>query len=244
MTAQDGHIYEKSAIEEFFKTKPGNIRVPSPMTQIPMGKTLLSAPKIKNHIESMVMKGYIQCPLADKWKKQHHTKKAVDVMLEKAQKKRRLSTIEMKSLGGWCQQGCSELGIKQDFEMALRMFETLHAMGDPEGTALLGNMFYRGLGTTPNAQKGLVYLGMARAKGSSLGAYYLAECFSHPRFGLPVDLSEACFCYKLSLRLMKREDTNSRGLSANEVATVRKRIAELMEQIPSTIPPPPPAALN
>ena len=82
----------------------------------------------------------------------------------------------MMSLGEWCVVGNPELGFEKDFKMALKMFETLHVSGDPEGTAHLGKMFYRGQGTTQNVQKGLVYMGIARGKSSSLGAYFLAEC--------------------------------------------------------------------
>ena len=204
------------------------------MTQLPMRKTLLPAPKMKNHIESMVMNGYIQGPLADKWKELFVTKTTVDAIMEKALKKQRLSPVQMKMLGEWCVKGSLELGIKKDFPMALQMFQTLHAMGDPEGSAFLGRMFYKGLGTTADVQKGLVYLGMARAQGSSLGAYYLAECFTHPKSGSPVDIAEALFCYKLSLRLLQRGENFRRGLTPQEVKKARKRIAELAPLVSST----------
>ena len=233
VTAEDGHVYEKTAIQSFFETKPGD-KIPSPMTQVQMGKTLLPAPKMKNHIESMVMNGYIQGPLADKWKELFVTKTTVDAIMEKALKKQRLSPVQMKMLGEWCVKGSLELGIKKDFPMALQMFQTLHAMGDPEGTAFLGRMFYKGLGTTADVQKGLVYLGMARAQGSSLGAYYLAECFARPKFGLPVDVAEALFCHKLSLRFIQRGENFRRGLTPQEVNKARKRIAELVPLASST----------
>ena len=124
----------------------------------------------------------------------------------------------------------------------IRQIETLHAAGDAEGTAHLGKMVYRGQGTTQNVQKGLVYLGIVRGKSSSLGAYFLAECFANPEAGLPVDVTEACFCYKLSLRLKQREGCTRRGLSADDVLTARQKIAELTKKIP--IAPAAAAALN
>ena len=236
VVAQDGRIYERSQIDQCFDSKPGAGKVPSPLTQKPMGRKYVSAPNIKNHIESMVMNGYIDGYLAEKWKEKFALKKRLGELMEKAEKKRPLSNVDMKSLGEWCLVGNSEVGFQKNFKMALQMFETLHLGGDPEGTAQLGRMFYNGQGCTPNPQKGLAYLGMARAKRSSLGTYYLAECFAYPKFGFPVDVAEACTCYKLSLRMKHREDgenKNCRGLTADDVLNARKHIADLMKEIPA-----------
>ena len=235
--AEDGRIYDKPAIKQYYQTKPGNVKVPSPMTQVLMGKKLLPAPNIKSHIESMVTNGYIEGQLADKWKENVSLKKKLGELMEKAGKKQPLSRVDMKLLAEWCVVGNAELGFERNFKMALELFETLHVSGDPEGSAHLGRMFYRGLGTSPKTQKGLVYLGIARGLGSSLGAFFLADCFANPEAGLPIDVAEACFFYKLSLRLKQREDNSCedktrRGLSPDDVLTARQKIAELMKEIP------------
>ena len=54
VTAEDGHIYERSAIEEWLKQQQK-----SPMTNQPMGAKLLPAFQIRSMIETMVRSGAI-----------------------------------------------------------------------------------------------------------------------------------------------------------------------------------------
>ena len=63
------------------------MKVASPLTQKPMGRKILFATNIKNHIESMVTKGYITGQLAEKWKEKSSIKKKLeDDLMEKAKK--------------------------------------------------------------------------------------------------------------------------------------------------------------
>ena len=75
VTAEDGRIYDEAAIEKYFKTKPDDDKVPSPVTGVLMGKKLLPSPIIKNHIESLITSGIIQGDLATKWNEKFKKKK-------------------------------------------------------------------------------------------------------------------------------------------------------------------------
>ena len=63
MTALDGHIYERAAIEEWIAKGNGK----SPKTNEPMGRKLLPAPHVKSMIERMVKSGALTGDKADAW---------------------------------------------------------------------------------------------------------------------------------------------------------------------------------
>ena len=68
VTAEDGRVYEKSALLEWFATKPED-EIKSPVTNEPMGKRLLPAVQVRNTIKGMVQSGAICGEKADAWKK-------------------------------------------------------------------------------------------------------------------------------------------------------------------------------
>ena len=64
VTAEDGNIYERSAIEEWLSRQQK-----SPMTNQPMGTKLLPAFQIRSMIETMVRSGGISGEMATSWQK-------------------------------------------------------------------------------------------------------------------------------------------------------------------------------
>ena len=75
----------------------------------------------------------------------------------------------------WCLDGNPDLYIKKNLGLAFQMFERLRAANDPDGTAYFGRMLCRGEGPEKNIQMGLVNLGVAAGKGSTIAAFYLAD---------------------------------------------------------------------
>ena len=65
VTACDGHIYERSAVEEWLNR--GNYR--SPRTNEQMGSTLRPAPHVKNVIEKLIMSGVLADGVVESWQK-------------------------------------------------------------------------------------------------------------------------------------------------------------------------------
>lgn len=63
VTAEDGNIYERSAIEEWLRKQQK-----SPLTNTPMGTRLLPALQVKAMIETMVKSGAIGGDKADSWR--------------------------------------------------------------------------------------------------------------------------------------------------------------------------------
>ena len=73
VTAEDGRVYERSAIEDWLE-QTGGAQVKSPVTNELMGKKLLTALQVRNNIKSMVESGAISGETADAWAR----KKAVE----------------------------------------------------------------------------------------------------------------------------------------------------------------------
>ena len=68
VTAEDGRVYERSAIEDWLKQTVG-AQVKSPVTNELMGRKLLTALQVRNNIKSMVESGGISGSMADAWTK-------------------------------------------------------------------------------------------------------------------------------------------------------------------------------
>ena len=66
VTAEDGHIYERGAIQSWFRAKDGDPT--SPITGARMGTRLLEAHQVRNTIEALVKSGAIDGELATAWK--------------------------------------------------------------------------------------------------------------------------------------------------------------------------------
>ena len=62
--AQDGRIYEKAAIEDWFAKKQGQ-PIKSPVTNEPMGRTLIASTQARNAIRNMVESGALSGAKAD-----------------------------------------------------------------------------------------------------------------------------------------------------------------------------------
>ena len=84
VTAEDGHVYERSAIEGWFATRPER-QVNSPMTNERMGKKLLPAVQVKNTIKGMVRTGVLKGAKADAWKKRLEEEATLAALRQRAE---------------------------------------------------------------------------------------------------------------------------------------------------------------
>ena len=67
MTAEDGHLYERSAIEEWIR-QPRHGPLKSPCTNEPMGPRLTTAVQARNAIEKLVECGVIGGDMEAAWR--------------------------------------------------------------------------------------------------------------------------------------------------------------------------------
>ena len=184
--AEDGKIYERKAILEWFSTKPPPIT--SPSTNARMGKRLLPAIQTKNTISTLIKSGAIEGDLADAWTKKLEQEKKVKELWVKADGG---DGEAMYRLGAWYEYG--ENGLTKNNAQARAWYERSAAARYPNGMAAFGECLLLGDGGPKNTSLGLVYTTDAAHLGSDVGAYLLGEAFLKGIHNLPKDPVQARF---------------------------------------------------
>ena len=185
VTAEDGRVYERSAIEEHFKGKTV-AQLKSPMTNERMGKRLFPAVQIKNMIETLIETSVITGDLAANWKKKEKQKKHMEDLLKMAESG---NGDDMYRVGVYYERGT--MGFQKDLKLAYSWYKRTHAAGNVKGTANLGKCYLLGSGVAKCHAKGIMFLGIAAAEGSNLAACFLGLALSQGKWGFPVDHKEA-----------------------------------------------------
>jgi hypothetical protein len=187
VTAEDGRVYERTAIEEHFKSHQGLLK--SPITNKKMGQRLFPAPQTKSLIETLVENGGIGGDLASKWNEKVKQQKKMEDLLKKAAGG---NSGAMYSVGSCYYSGVH--GFKKDQKLALEWYKKAHEAGNVKGTASLGGYLCYGLdGAARCYSTGMMYLGIAAAQGSNVAAYYLGMARARGDCGLSVNKDEAIY---------------------------------------------------
>ena len=187
--AEDGKIYEKKAILEWF----GRDNT-SPVTRARMGVRLLPAIQTRNTIETLIKSGAIEGEIAEAWKE----KLKIETLVKETRAKAEAGDGEaMWELGGWYQSG--NHGLVKDKTQARAWFERSAATRDPRGLSCFGSCLLRGVGGPQNNSLGWVYITDGAHLGSNYAAYKLGAAFYHGRFGLPKDPVQARFWLKKAI---------------------------------------------
>lgn len=186
VTAEDGQIYEREAIEDYIESKRGT-RLVSPKTRGRMGKRLLPSPLIKSTIETMIENGAITGEPAQDWKNRFKQKKEMADLLKKAED----GNVGAMEVVASCYSNANK-GVKMDDKMAYKWYEKARCAGSLKGMAKVGECLIGGFGgVTTDKLKGMMYLGMAAGSGSDFAAYALAIFLAEGRYGVPVDKVQA-----------------------------------------------------
>ena len=175
--AEDGNVYERSAIEEWLKQQRK-----SPVTNLAMGTRLLPALQVKNMIRAMVASGALTGDKVDAWKLKLEEEEKVAEMLRWAEAG---CGGAMYNLGICYENG--ELGLAKDFAKAFEWFKKSHEAGDASGTCCLGWCYLNGNGVPKCPMRGATLLSEA-ARGSSKSACSkLGRAYADGLWGFPKD---------------------------------------------------------
>ena len=186
--AEDGKIYERKAILEWFSKKD---RPTSPSTGAVIGNKLLPAVQTKNTIEMLIKSGAIEGELATAWTEKLEQEKEVKEMRAKAD----VGDGEaMYWLGAWYEYG--EKGLAIDEAQARAWYERCAAARKPIGIACFGQFLLLGLGGPQDDVFGVMNVTEAAGLGSDLAAYRLGWAFFEGGHGLPKDPVRARFWIK------------------------------------------------
>jgi hypothetical protein len=126
VTAEDGKVYERSAIEEWLKQQHK-----SPVTNLAMGTRLLPALQVKNMIRTMVASGALTGDKVDAWKLKLEEEEVVAEWLREAEAG---DGVFMWILGVSYEHGLT--GLAKDKAKAIEWYEKSHDAPPASAAAL------------------------------------------------------------------------------------------------------------
>jgi len=182
--AEDAKVYERSAIETWFKFAPTPLR--SPVTKEPMGTKLVPACHIKNFIERMAESGALAKEKAAAWSKRTKDQAKVEELRGKMRKGEASAAL---SLGIAYYFG--KYGLMSDVYEAIRCYEQAAKSGSVEAMGRLASTFFHGSESMSKCEaRALRWSSAAAVQGDALGLYTLGNCYMYGAAGLPVDVKE------------------------------------------------------
>ena len=177
VTAEDGNVYERSAIEEWLKKQ-----LKSPVTNLEMGTRLLPALRVKSMIRAMVTSGALTGDKVDAWQLKLEEEGEVAEMRRKAEAG---DGRAMYNLGIWYENG--EKGLAMDEAKAFECYEKSHEAGNASGTSGLGWCYLVGKGVPKCPVHGAILLGQAAERGSKDACFTLGLAYEYRHWGFPWD---------------------------------------------------------
>ena len=186
--AQDGKIYERAAILEWFRKKDGDAT--SPSTGKVIDTELVPAVQVRNTIESLIKSGAIEGEIAEAWKIKLEQETKVKEMRAKAEGG---DGYAMFMLGAW--YGSGLIGLAKDEVQARAWYELSAEARHPKGMAMFSSYLLRGIGGPQDNVFGIMNLAQAAELGSDYGAYILGHAFFSGD-GLPKDPVRARYWLK------------------------------------------------
>ncbi|EOD04748.1 hypothetical protein EMIHUDRAFT_105678 [Emiliania huxleyi CCMP1516] len=181
VTAEDGRVYERSAIEAHIKGRSAEA-LKSPMTNEPMGPRLFPAVQVRNNIERMIKSGAIGGDKAAAWKQRIEEEKVVAKTRTEAEGG---DAVAMSSLGFWYRDG--KHGLQVDQKQAFEWFERAAELDDPRGLTACARILLEGRGVSVDTARGLVMLGQAIGQGSEQACYWMGRIHQRGCHGLKMD---------------------------------------------------------
>ena len=175
--AEDGKVYDRSAIEEWLKQQRK-----SPVTNLEMGTKLLPALQVTDMIRTMVSKGTLMGGKVDAWRQRMKEKEEVEEMLRLAEAG---NGGAMCNLGVWYMHG--DKGLAEDEAKAFEWFKKSHEAGYAGGTGSLGVFYLYGAGMPKCPVRGATLLSDAAGRGSKCACSNLGLAYAEGHHGFPKD---------------------------------------------------------
>jgi hypothetical protein len=181
VTAEDGKIYERSAIEQWLRTKRT-----SPSTNNHMGRRLFPAPQAKSTIEALVKSGAVSDDKAKAWKAKLKNEEKVKKWREAAEVG---DADAMRKLARSYQNG--EYGHPKDFKQAREWLKRGAELGNVVCMGGYGEYLLEGLGGDVVNALGMFYTSRAAERSCCLAYLLLGFGFARGKYGLPEDAAQA-----------------------------------------------------
>ena len=215
-TAEDGKIYERSAIQTWLEK---NER--SPSTGEPMGKRLLPAVQARSTIEQLVKSGEVDAEKAAAW-----TKKLEEETRAKEWKSKAESGDAEAMLALSCMYKSGDFGLAKDDKQARAWAERAAELGHVKSMVTLGLYLCDGTGGKKNEPLGLYYMTKAAMLGSDHAAWNMGVCLQSGLHGLPRNVKQAKFWYTQIVD-RKCKVIHARSGSAQLIKEAKEALLEL-----------------
>lgn len=192
VTAEDGHVYERKAIEKFFASRAkAGTAVTSPMTNLPMGHKLLPNKQARNAIEKLVRSGAISAEKAQLWQKRLKDEERVK---EKRAKAESGDIHAISELARWYSEGSH--GLAKDDAAYFHWFDVGAQADSLYCLRKKANHLINGIGVQKQQAQGLGLFFQAAGSGSQIAAFHLGEWYDAGKNGLPKSRKEAKYWYR------------------------------------------------
>ena len=185
VTAMDGRVYEREAIEKWLKVKKT-----SPVTNEPMKGNLFPSLQTRNAIEKMVMSGEVSVDKADSWKRRMKEQDKFHFYENKA---RDGDVSAMNLVASFYTDG---KGVKKDLSKAFDWMKLASSKNDARATTGLAIAYLDGHGVKRNLSRGLILLGRASELGSEHACFVLGWSYMNGYHNLGKDTIEARVWFK------------------------------------------------
>ena len=213
VTADDGQIYERAAIEKWLKQ-----RHTSPVTNLTMGSKLLPAPQVKSMIEAMVRSGAVTGEIGSAWRTLIDDEKKLVVLKQKAEG----GDVEaMREVGRCYHEGL--MGQAKDADKAFHWYELSAKRGNVRALGGLAKCYMHGIGVAQDVMKGWAMRVESATRGNAfacnaLGHYYFVGA---KKIGVTKDVQQARRWYEKSTKC-----DNFEWLDDSNKARVHERLSQ------------------
>ena len=181
VTAEDGLIYERTAIQTWLKRQKT-----SPVTNLRMGSKLLPAPQVKSVIEAMARSGAIDGEKGSAWQKKLEEEKDFVALRQQAEAG---DADAMREVARCFYLGL--MGQTKDAGKAFHWYELAAKRGNVRALGGLGLCYVNGTGVGKNPTLGVGYQVESATRGNAFACANLGLYYFKGMGGLPEDLQQA-----------------------------------------------------
>ncbi len=211
VTAEDGRVYERAALLRMFEetTREGEIvfeEIRSPMTNEPMGQTILAAHQVRSALAALIAAGVIVGERATTW--------------QEAMDKREKDRLYVAFLRTQCDEGDAEsmlilgrlyekggLGLEVDLAKAYRFYNRGAMAGDAQAACRTAHMLLKGKGITRDLELANKFFFAAALMGSEHACSYMGNVHANGVNGYVRDEDIALVWFK-KMRTCKLKDSD------------------------------------
>ena len=190
VTAEDGYIYDRSAIQKWFSVSASSTNVRSPMTNLSMGTKITPSVQVGNIIEALIESNMVHEDYVDAYMKEKMANEWRDGVIAKA------GTGDIESIGTvgkWYLFG--EHGLLKNFRKAFYWLSMGAEKDDNVCKAVSGYLLCSGRGVKRNVSQGLLLLQESAMMKSEFACHTLGVAYIQGKYGLEAGSNKEVFKY-------------------------------------------------